>query len=179
MHYLCKILAMPDELGIDLSGDESKEEQIVNIRREVLYALDESTTAFDWRTDDAGRWDESYPNNVIIGKYAPETLISEVKKIVDIQNKSVAEAIEIAKNSNIVNLTDLWSWIIQTPYNDNNLWETSLAIEHLKDYLGGNFNHTTHVLDLTTGSSVITNETLSEVVEFPEKFVLVLVDCHF
>ena len=190
MHVLHKVLARLDELGIELSEDKPKEEQLLEVRKEVLSTLDEyaAGVAYDWREDTAGRWANIYPNNVILGKYDSQNLISEIKNAKAYQDETVMDAIKIIDGNNSVSLMDFWKMIQNSSFSSPRTEDGKTSEEkskiyvsacYLRDYIGGKFTWNIPFIDPIRDDVVITDSTIKEIIDSPENFALVFVDCHY
>lgn len=186
MHTLHRILANLEDIGIDLSdlSDKSKEEQMSIVRREILYTLDEVSRpyAFDWHTEDAGRWKDKYPNNVILGSYDVQTLVSELKNIKECQNTDMVNAINIASKYGITTLTDLWTYLQnpQQPKNfmDKDKVDCSMALYTINNYFGNVYNFDSKFLYLNENITIVDTQIIDMVTQSPEQYAMVFIDCH-
>ena len=186
MHTLHRILADIEDLGINSSDfpKEPKEEILSGVRNTILYWLDDIPRpyAFDWHTEDAGRWKDEYPNNVILGSYDVQTLVSELKNIKECQNTDMVNAINIASKYGITTLTDLWTYLQnpQQPKNamDKDKVDCSMALNTINNYFGNVYNFDSRFLYLNENITIVDTQIIDMVTQSPEQYAMVMIDCH-
>ena len=178
MHVLFRLLYHIDKDINSEFNELSKEQYIESIKFDALQDFDHyyADAICDYHSEDAGGWSNEYPQNVIIGAYEPERLISELKSTKAFQEKEYKEAITTLKNSGInTDIENLWDIIqMSSDSRPKVLW----PITHIGLYLSQRPDIWLGFLDLLFASSLVTDNTIIEATDHPEQFAMIIIDCH-
>ena len=158
---------------------EDKDETIDEIRRFAKSETENYYNAYDWReTETAGRWESEYPCNVILGREEPDKIIKELLTAREQQEDVLHQHIEsLKKYCPSMNLQDI---VINCPL--SSFGEGALVAYHLKciaDHLAGAYDFDSAFFNTEDCDSFTGDDIIEEVSKQPEKWAIVLFDCHF
>lgn len=169
MHALHKILVRVDD------KDADRKEIIATARAEAQELTEEFyDRAFDWReTDTAGRWDDMYPENVLLSKDGIDEFVRELEAVRNYQHDQITMCVQqINKVS-----TDLKTIVennIDVVQNHGILFEIKL----LAELLSGDYVFDSGFFDSDWYSAKLTDGTIDKVKKDPDGWALVLFDYH-
>lgn len=167
MHILHRIL-------VRVVGNGTRED-IIDEARSRAESLTEDfyEQAFDWRvTDSAGRWEEEYPENVILSRENIERFKSELERCLLAQQKEIEYRLEnICKtSSDIRELVNLANTGKSTFVYD---------LRCLAELLYGEYNCDSGFYNTEEYTAKITSSTIDAVKASPNDWALVMFDYHY
>lgn len=169
MHALHKILVRVDD------KDANRKEIIATARAEAQELTEEFyDRAFDWReTDTAGRWEDMYPENVLLSKEGIDKFVRELEAVRNYQHDQITMCVQqINKVS-----TDLETIVennIDVVQDHGILFEIKL----LAELLSGDYVFDSGFFDSDWYSAKLTDGTIDKVKKDPDGWALVLFDYH-
>lgn len=164
----------------------NNEENLLN-RADLIckarWQADEYTSSFqnivyDWReTDTAGRFSTDYPENVLLGKEKKEKIICELQKCRELQcgelHHSLHEIKEVTTDLTVL-VEKIWSC---DTFENSGLY--SLHLSKIAKILNGEYSTDSYFYDTELCTAKITTDTFDLLEKEPEKWALVLFDCHY
>lgn len=141
-----------------------------------------SGIAFIYReTDNAGRWSEDYPENVMLGKEHPKQVVKELRSCLENQESALQNYITRLGHFADHSVRDLTEFIWkkrQTNDYSYTLGYTAYNLKMIGKLLQGSYNFESGFYDTQMRTTLITGETLKKVEEHPENWALVFFDLH-
>lgn len=140
-----------------------------------------SGVAFDYRKmDNAGRWSEDYPENVMLGKEHPKQVVKELRSCLENQENQLQDCLELLghfADSSVRDLTEfIWK---QRQTNDSDALEhAAYNLKTIGTLLQGFYDFKSGFYDTKMETAFITGETIKKVEEHPENWALVFFDLH-
>lgn len=185
MHYLHKIL-----VNVKRQTGEDKIERQELIHQIRAYAEQETECfyehAFDWReTDTAGRWQDMYPENVILGVDSPEKILAEVIECRNQQKAEIDACLTMMEGYASMPFSDLAQIIwkrIETPMEESESLSDHLVafnIKKISRLLDGEYYYDSFFYDTDEYTAQISQTTIQKIKEHPEDWALVFFDQHF
>jgi len=174
MHILHKILVKINDKYIP-EPSEDRDEFLDDIRRRAEELTDDYyEQAFDWReTETAGRWEDEYPVNVILSKDDIDRFIEELNGCIASQRREIDYHLEnICKTSS--DIRELVKIDKENPGTTPN-WD----LRCLSELMYGVYNCDSAFFNTEEYSAKITRYTIDEVKRTPDKWALVMFDCHY
>ena len=176
MHALHKILVRINGDGIHDLDRMAREEIMDDARYTAASATEDFNQAYDWReTDTAGRWDDVYPENVLLSSDNIDSFIGE---ILDCKSKQQAEIdVCVKRIKEGLGSMDLQSIIDR---NTDTIRDYSLLYELklIAELLSGEYVFDSMFFDADYYTAKITEDTINKVRQSPNDWALVMFDCH-
>ena len=198
MHILKYILVSKKELEMYSQNKTSENENTSEIeqenditddelRFEAISAID-TLGKFDWRTDDAGRWKDKYPNNVIRGDNNEADFAEIINHILDVETSTLNSSIEKVKKINedlkCNNTDDIFKILLElnetgVEYSlESNKSNFIFSLRDLIELSVGIYNIDSIFYDIETNSSTISKRRVDEILGSPQDYAIVLFDVH-
>lgn len=188
MHTLHRILVYVPEATDSLNGNPSREELLETLRnfaedRTELYRNE----AFSCREiDTAGAWDDEYPENVLLGSENKEKILHELRTIRKAQWEEIQSCLsalgELANFSLKETAERLWRLDKLSAKREPESHIENFSTECLSKmirYLCGEYFYGSFFYDTKAQTALVKQNAISKVIQSPEKWALVLFDCHF
>lgn len=184
MHCLHKILVyIPD---VDKEYEKADKTDLMDSIR--LYAETETESyyeqAYDWReTDTAGRWEDVYPNNVILAADDSDRFVKELEECLLSQKNEIDEGYAQIKNTVGTDLTEIINGIWNMKdYSDKQNGFTNMTayyLHHISDLLYGDYNFDSMFYNAHEYTGRIYLSDIDDVKKNPEEWALVMFDYHY
>ncbi len=184
MHCLHKILVYIPDVEKEC-GKTDRTELMDEIRS---HAEDRTESyyeqAYDWReTDTAGRWEDVYPNNVILASDDSDRFVKELEECLLSQKREIDEGYAQIKNTVGTDLTEIingiWNMRDYSDKQDGFTNMTAYYLHHISDLLYGDYNHDSMFYNAHEYTGRIYQSDIEEVKKTPENWALVMFDYHF
>ena len=157
-----------------LSGYDKEDDGGVKRIRDYAEKATEcfSDSVFDWReTDTAGRWEELYEENVLIGEKDKESIIEVLEKKKEYQESELKHNFSrIYENTGTTDLKEISGMLINSVVE----WNLKVAV----DIIVGEYTIESEFYDTWNRTAKVTDETIKMVSERPNKWAVVLFDYH-
>lgn len=184
MHYLHKILVyIPD---VDKEYKKSNRAELIDEIRSHAEDRTESyyEQAYDWReTDTAGRWEDIYPNNVILASDDVDGFVKELEECLLSQKREIDDGYAQIKNTVGTDLTHIIDGIWNMKhYSDQSGGFSSMTayyLHHIADLLHGDYNYDSMFYNTHDYTGRIYPIDIDDVKKSPEEWALVMFDYHY
>ncbi|MBF7084412.1 hypothetical protein IT084_15775 [Desulfallas sp. Bu1-1] len=176
MHYLHCILVELEET----TSVENVEDLVEEARSEAIYATEYfQDQVYDWREEDAGRWADEFPNRgVVLGLNDRELFLKLLNKW---REMPLRAALENLKNLELTEKPEttmhLSEKLIRLLWENNGPWVYLITSAVQLAY--GRYCPDSCFYSVPDYSTKITQRTLKEATEHPERFALVFLDYHY
>lgn len=186
MHILNKILVnVKALLGDTADMDRSEVMNMVrdHAEQETDYFYED---AYDWReTDTAGRWAQTYPENVLLGSENPEQLREEIVDAETAQKEELDTSLKMLEGYARMPFNELvqtlWERRGSLPV-DASSFAADMATYHIKKIaklLSGEYFYDSFFYDANEYTARISPNTYKKIQENPGDWALVFFDQHF
>lgn len=177
MHFLhCVLVKLDNCLCM-------KEDILVQTAREDALAATEyyAGDVFDWRSDNAGRWADDFPNKgVVLGAQDKELFFRLFNEWKNKPYKNAVKKSKILKEeAEITGLTNLpLDESILEVCNQEGMWYLTYLVSSIFELLYGKYRSDSHFYSVPDGSTKLSEETLKDIQDNPELYALVFLDYH-
>lgn len=170
MHSLHRVLVyLPDALGTSSDRDSMTEA----VRSYAAERIDDyADSVFDWREDNAGRWSDDYPTNVLFANDDVDKFCGELCLCSEAHSNALCAYLESIKSR--MGTLDLESIV-----SDENRRVVGDYITWVGQLISGDYTDDTQFYDTYRGIGVVWDDTIKDVRAHPENCALVLFDCHW
>lgn len=183
MHYLHKILVhIPDTCA-----NKNDRESLIDAIRSYAESVTDSfyEQAFDWReTVTAGRWDDEYPENVLLASEDPERFVQEMEDVIAQQKQEIDYLLAQLREkvgTDLYSITDgLWKRrSVFTGEADPSEALAPYNLHCLADFLYGEYRCDSCFYNTRSYTARLYAADIDAVKETPDDWALVMFDYHY
>lgn len=179
MHALHKILVYIPNVTL---GDDLDREDLIEAIRDQAVSDTEcyEGIVFDSRdTDDAGRWDDDYPCNVLFSKDNLFVFLKELRECYESQKNICENALKEINEIIGCHFPELSDRLFGTQSNSSDNYNLAFKLGILGSFPSGNYTINSCFYDTNAYTAKITESTIDMVKKDPNNWALVMCDYHY